>query len=169
MVTDIGCCDHRVVVAIRMAVPTDVGGCAAIVRGLPDFFTDDVPEKVVAGLKAHPTWVATDDDGLIGFAMVDHRSARAAEIVWMAVAAQRRGSGVGTTLLERVLGDLAGSGRHVVEVKTLDASAGYEPYAATRAFWERHGFVQIDTIDPLPGWPPGNPAAIYVAAMMPTR
>ncbi|HEX5290374.1 MAG TPA: hypothetical protein VFX25_16040 [Streptosporangiaceae bacterium] len=39
----------------------------------------------------------------------------------------------------------------------------------TRAFWERNGFVHVDTIDPLPGWEPGNPAAIYVAAIRPTR
>jgi hypothetical protein len=31
------------------------------------------------------------------------------------------------------------------------------------------GFVQVDMIDPLPGWEPGNPAAIYVAALRPTR
>ena len=35
----------------------------------------------------------------------------------------------------------------------LDRSSGYRPYEATRAFWEHNGFVQIDTIDPLPGWP----------------
>jgi hypothetical protein len=43
------------------------------------------------------------------------------------------------------------------------------PYQATRAFWEHTGFVPIDTIDPLSGWQPGNPAAIYVAALRPTR
>jgi len=32
-----------------------------------------------------------------------------------------------------------------------------------------HGFVYVDTIDPLPGWPPGNPAAIYAAAIRSTR
>ena len=48
-------------------------------------------------------------------------------------------------------------------------SSGYRPYEATRAFWERNGFVHVDTIDPLPGWEPGNPAAIYVAALRPTR
>lgn len=87
----------------------------------------------------------------------------------MAIQAPLRRGGVGTLLLDRVMRDLAESGREVVEVKTLDASAGYEPYLATRAFWERHGFVQIDTIDPLPGWQPGNPAAIYVAALTATR
>jgi hypothetical protein len=29
--------------------------------------------------------------------------------------------------------------------------------------------VHVDTIDPLPGWEHGNPAAIYVAALRPTR
>jgi len=60
---------------------------------------------------------------------------------------------------------LARDGVQVVEAKTLDASAGYEPYIATRSFWETRGFVQIDCIDPLPGWQPGNPAAIYVASL----
>jgi hypothetical protein len=56
-----------------------------------------------------------------------------------------------------------------VLTKTLDRSSGYGPYEATRAFWERNGFIQVNTIDPLPGWQPGNPAAIYVAAIRPTR
>ncbi|MCI2423284.1 GNAT family N-acetyltransferase [Saccharopolyspora sp. K220] len=155
--------------AVRRAVPADAGGCVAIVRGLPEFFTDDVAGKVAADLKVHPAWVAVNDGGLAGFAVVDRRSARAAAILWMAVAAPLRGGGVGTQLVDRVLRDLAESGVQVVEVKTLDASAGYEPYLATRAFWERRGFVQIDTIDPLPTWPPGNPAAIYVTALATTR
>jgi hypothetical protein len=54
-------------------------------------------------------------------------------------------------------------------VKTLDASAGYEPYVATRAFWEGRGFRQIDCIVPYPGWDATSPAAIYVAALAPTR
>jgi GNAT superfamily N-acetyltransferase len=83
----------------------------------------------------------------------------------MAVDPARRGQGLGTVLLERMLGELAADDISVVEVKTLDRSAGYEPYEATRAFWQRRGFVHIDTIDPLPGWQPGNPAAIYVAAL----
>ena len=81
----------------------------------------------------------------------------------------RRGHGLGTVLLDWVLGELAADGVSVVEAKTLDQSAGYQPYEATRAFWEHRGFVQVDVIDPLPGWEPGNPAAIYIAALRPTR
>ena len=47
----------------------------------------------------------------------------------------------------------------MIEVKTLDRSADYQPYVATRAFREGRGFIQIDTIDPFPDWPPGNSAA----------
>lgn len=149
-------------------MPADTGSCVAIIEGLPDFFTEDVAGKVAAQLRTCPAWVVTNDGELAGFAIVDRRSPRAAEILWMAVAAALRGGGAGTVLLNRVLGELAEGGVQVVEVKTLDASSGYAPYIATRAFWERHGFVQIDTIDPLPDWPPGNPAAICVAALTAT-
>jgi GNAT superfamily N-acetyltransferase len=89
--------------------------------------------------------------------------------LWLAVRAGQRGRGLGTVLLDRMLSDLASEGVSVVEVKTLDRSAGYPPYEVTRAFYERRGFIQVDVIDPLPGWQPGNPAAIYVAALRPTR
>jgi GNAT superfamily N-acetyltransferase len=156
-------------VLVRPARPGDVPACQAIVRGLPDFFTPDVPEKVAADLASHESWVVGDGDEVLGFAVVDRRSARAVEILWAAVAADRRGAGLGTRLIEAVAPELEAGGVHLVEVKTLDASAGYAPYEATRGFWEARGFVQVDRIDPYPRWQPGNPCAIYVAALAPTR
>jgi len=64
---------------------------------------------------------------------------------------------------------LSADGVQIVEVKTLDPSADYAPDDATRAFWIARGFVQFDMIDPLPGWPPGNPAALLAVALAPTR
>ncbi|WP_197284962.1 GNAT family N-acetyltransferase [Sciscionella sediminilitoris] len=154
---------------VRRAVPADTADCVAIVRGLPEYFTEDVPDKIAAELREHPAWVAEEGTGLAGFAIVDRRSAHAAEIRWLAVAGPRRGNGVGTRLLDHLVRELAADGLLVLEVKTLDARAGYQPYVATRAFWERNGFVQVDTIDPFPDWPPGNPAAIYIAALGTTR
>ena len=154
---------------VRPGAPGDLEACQTIVRGLDDYFTDDVPEKVANDLDAHHGWVITKDDGVVGFAVVGYRTSRAAEILWLAVRDDQRNQGVGATLLEHVLGALAADDITLVETKSLDASADYEPYIATRAFWEHHGFVQIDTIDPLPGWPPGNPAAIYVCALTSTR
>ena len=153
---------------VRRLEENDVEPCLAILRGLPEFFTPDVPETVRHELARDVAWVVEEDEP-VGFAVVARRSAATAEITWAAVRADRRALGHGTHLVETVLAKLAADGVRVVEVKTLDRSAGYQPYEATIAFWEGRGFVQIDMIDPLPGWQPGNPSAIYVAALAPTR
>jgi ribosomal protein S18 acetylase RimI-like enzyme len=154
---------------VRRFETGDAPAAAAIIRGLPDYFTDDVPTKAVRDAAIHEAWAITDSGTVVGFAVVARKSPGGAEILWIAVDAARRGVGHGTALLGHVLDHLAAAGVSVVEVKTLDRSSGYRPYEATRAFWERNGFIHIDTIDPLPDWPPGNPAAIYAAALRPTR
>jgi ribosomal protein S18 acetylase RimI-like enzyme len=156
-------------VAVRRLEARDIPAAAAVVQGSPDYFTSDVPGKVQRDAVDHEAWVVEDSGVVLGFAIAARKSARASEILWIAVDAADRGRGHGSLLLGHVLEVLAASGVSVVEAKTLDASSGYEPYEATRAFWERNGFVQIDTIDPLPDWEPGNPAAIYVAAIHATR
>jgi GNAT superfamily N-acetyltransferase len=162
-------CEYVGVLATRRLHLDDLEAAVTIVRGLPDYFTDDVPEKIEHDAAAHEAWVLADtDDAVLGFAVADRRSTAGAEILWMAVASTRRGAGAGTILLNHLIEELQAEGVTVVEVKTLDPSVDYKPYEATRGFWEARGFVQVDTIDPLPGWQPGNPAAIYVAALRPT-
>jgi ribosomal protein S18 acetylase RimI-like enzyme len=155
--------------AVRRFAAGDAPAVTAIIRGLPDYFTDDVPAKAERDAADHEAWVIDDSGTVAGFAIAARKSPGGAEILWIAVDAARRGRGHGTRLLGNVLDDLAATGVSVVAAKTLDSSSGYQPYEATRAFWERNGFIQVDTIDPLPGWQPGNPAAIYVAALRPTR
>jgi len=155
--------------SVRIMTDADLRSAIEIVRGLPDYFTDDVPEKVPVDWADGTGWVVESGSSVVGFAVVRRQSAAVAEIVWMAVAGARRGEGAGSVLLDAVVDELGADGVRVIEVKTLDASADYPPYVGTRAFWERHGFVQVDTVDPMPGWQPGNPAAVYVAALRPTR
>ena len=156
-------------IAVRRFVAADGPAAAAIIRGLPDYFTDDVPAKLERDAASHEAWVLTESGTVVGVAVAARKSPGGAEILWIAVDAARRGRGHGTRLLGHVLDHLAAEGISVVEAKTLDQSSGYRPYEATRTFWERNGFIHVDTIDPLPDWPPGNPAAIYVAAIRPTR
>ncbi len=157
--------------AVRRFEPGDAPAVAALIRGLPDYFTDDVPAKLERDAASHQAWVLTESESgtVAGIAVAARKSPGGAEILWLAVDAARRGQGHGTRLLSHVLDHLATTGISVVAAKTLDRSSGYRPYEATRAFWKRNGFVYVDTIDPLPGWQPGNPAAIYVAALRPTR
>ncbi len=142
----------------------DADACVGILVRLPEYFTPDTHDEARTGLAKHLAWVAAEADSIEGFILVEHRYPTAAEITIAAVTPERRGAGIGTLLVERALDHLREMGVTLVEAKTLDESAGYEPYVATRAFWERRGFVQIDCIDPLPGWQPGNPSALYVAA-----
>ena len=120
----------------------DLEACLVIVRALPDFFTEDVPGRVRGDLEKHDGWVVVDAGEVVGFVIVDRRSSQAAEILWIAVEPARRDAGYGTRLLNHVLGVLRDQGIALVEVKTLDRSADYPPYEATRAFWERNGFVR---------------------------
>ena len=149
--------------------PEDLKPCLEIVRALPDFFTEDVPDRVRRDLARHDGWVTLDGERVVGFVVVDRRSPRAAEILWIAVEPGRRNAGFGSRLLDDVFATLGDQGVALVEVKTLDPSADYEPYEATHAFYERNGFVQIDCIEDLPGYGSENPAAILVAALDTTR
>jgi ribosomal protein S18 acetylase RimI-like enzyme len=152
-------------VQVRRGEVDDADACVSILEALPDYFTPSTHEEVRRDLSGHPSWVAVDDSDIVGFVLAPRRFAAGAEITFAAVTPARRNEGIGTALVERCLADLAAAGVSMVEVKTLDASAGYEPYVSTRAFWERRGFVQIDCIDPLLGWDPGNPSAIYARAI----
>ena len=157
------------VLRVRPCLPNDLDACLGIVRGLPEFFTADAFDTIRGDFGQHHGWAVADDDEVVGFAIVDRRSSTTAEILWAGVHRDRRGTGIGTFLIEQVLDALADGGVVLVEAKTLDRSAGYAPYESTRAFWERRGFVQIDRIDPMPGWQAGNPCALYVAALSATR
>jgi GNAT superfamily N-acetyltransferase len=156
-------------VIVRAARTEDVEPAVAVLVRLPDHFTPDTHDEVRAAWPAGQAWVAWEGDEVVGFVLVDRRHPAAAEITFAAVMPERHGTGIGTALVDAALDALEADGVRLVEVKTLDATAGYEPYVATRAFWEHGGFHQVDRIDPLPGWHPGNPAAIYVAALTATR
>lgn len=153
---------------VRPALPTDLTACLDIIRLFPDFFTPDVVDTVDREFSVHDCWVITEAGPVIGFAIVSKRTSLAAEVLWAAVHPAHQQRGYGSSLIGYVLDSLLRHGVHLVEAKTLDRSADYEPYEATNAFWERMGFVQVDSIDPLPGWQPGNPAAIYVAGLRST-
>lgn len=146
---------------VRPLEPADIALCEQVIRSLPDFFSPSSVEGVRQGAEKHGGWVSLVAGSLVGFCIVERRSPRLAEILWMAVRPDKRAHGLGTQLLTQALTHLQASGVELVEVKTLAASSGYEPYAETRRFWEHRGFIELETLDPYPGWEPGNPAVIY--------
>ena len=154
---------------VRRANTSDEDACVRILAALPDYFTPDTHDDLHVRFVHNLAWIALDDAGPQGFVLAEQRYPTGAEILYAAVLPERRNTGIGTALVETCLLELRTAGVRMVEAKTLDASSGYAPYVDTRAFWERRGFVQIDCIDPLPGWDPGNPCAIYVRTLAPER
>jgi GNAT superfamily N-acetyltransferase len=152
------------VAEVRRGGAEDAVACADLTRLLPDHFSENVPDEVRRDVERHGAWLVVDGQQVVSFVVVELRG-QAAEILWMASHPEQRRRGYGTRLIQHAFAELRAGGLRLVEVKTLDASAGYEPYDATHAFWQSCGFIQIDTIDPLPGWQPGNPAAIYVVSL----
>lgn len=150
---------------VRPAGDSDVDACVGVLAALADHFTPDTHDDLRSRWGSSRTWVAVDGDEVVGFVSLEQRYPNGAEIPYAGVLPDRQRRGTGRLLVRRALDE---AGVPVIEVKTLDASAGYEPYVATRAFWEAMGFVQVDSIDPLPGWQPGNPSAIYVCAVRAT-
>jgi ribosomal protein S18 acetylase RimI-like enzyme len=88
--------------AVRPFQAGDASAATAIVRGLPDYFTEDVPDQVEHDAARHQAWVITDSGTVAGFAIAARKSSGGAEILWIAVDAVRRGRGHGTTLLGHV-------------------------------------------------------------------
>jgi ribosomal protein S18 acetylase RimI-like enzyme len=105
--------------AVRRFQAGDAPAAAAIIQGLPDYFTDDVPAKAERDAASHQAWVITDSGAVAGFAVAARKSPGGAEILWIAVDAARRGRGHGSALLGHVLRHLAATGISVVEAKTL--------------------------------------------------
>lgn len=139
-----------------------IEACVSIATELRQYFTDEAIATIGEDLRKHSLYVAMDSDEVVGFVTIQRKNTNVAEILWMAVKLARQHGGIGSAVVDRVAADLRAQGIRLLEVKTLAEDAGYPPYEATRRFYEKMGFIHLETIDPYPGWEPGNPCAIYV-------
>jgi hypothetical protein len=67
--------------ATRRFAAGDAAAVTAIVRGLPDYFTDDVPAQAEHDAADHEAWVITDSGSVAGFAIAARKSPGGAEIL----------------------------------------------------------------------------------------
>ena len=88
-----------------------------------------------------------------------------AEITWLAVHADHRGSGLGTRLVDHLAAEMTAEGRRLLVVLTVSASDGPDEvedgYDATRAFYRSAGFVEARDFAGLLG--PGRHAGAHGA------
>jgi GNAT superfamily N-acetyltransferase len=152
-------------VTVRKATTDELARCYEIAESLPLYFSASGLEILSADLKSQDVLVSEDDDRIGGFITLDRKSDAVREIGWLAVDPDAQGEGAGSALIEAAEEQSRSDGARILEVKTLAPKEGASNYDGTRRFYERHGFVCLEVIDPFPGWDPGNPCAIYVKAL----
>ena len=122
----------------------DPGAVDRILRSLPDWFgIEEAIVEYVADSQTAESYLAMRDGEVVGVALVQERFPRAAELNLIAVHADHRQSGAGSALVEAVASSLLGRGFALLEVHTVGASYEHDGYAATRAFYERVGFIPL--------------------------
>ena len=137
----------------------DAPACDAIIAGLPAWFgnAEGITECKTA-VRTDDGLVAVEGEEVVAFITFVCRSATSWEITWMAVQAQRRGSGIGSELIAELRSSLPSDAQTLL-VKTLsdrDGNPGPE-YAATRAFYLARGFRPMAELDV---WGPENPCQL---------
>ena len=144
---------------IRQLEPGDAESCDAIVTGLPEWFGDETGIRDCAeAVRVQPGLVADDAGEVVGFCTYELRPPRSAEITWMAVRADRHRTGIGTAIIDALVGRLTAQGTRLLLVKTLsDRNEPYRPYNQTRRFYLLMGFVRVAELDV---WGPDNPAVL---------
>ncbi|PWD50760.1 N-acetyltransferase [Serinibacter arcticus] len=139
-------------------VPDDV---ARILATLPEWFgIPSATAEYVEAAATSETWtVRGTDDRVVGVLLVERHFPHVAEIHLMAVDRDHRGTGVGRALVDALERAAHADGVALLEVKTLGASHPDPGYARTRVFYERSGFLPLETVDL---WGPGTPCLIMV-------
>ena len=139
----------------------DHRACLEIAAASPEHFHADALPRIRADMATESVFIARHGGSVLGFAVVRRDGFQVAEILWMAIDRQKRCRGIGTELCRHLDAALRADGVSLLVAKTLASTSGDSACVGTRRFYERAGFLLVDSVDPYPGWNPGNPCAIY--------
>jgi GNAT superfamily N-acetyltransferase len=132
---------------VRLVWLEDGGGatCAALLATVPHWFgIAEANEGYQRAADRCPTLVARDHGRAAGFLTVVRHSPHAAELHVMAVRPELHRNGVGRMLVAAAEDRLRSEGVEYLQVKTLSASAGDEPYLGTLDFYTALDFRVLE-------------------------
>jgi len=135
--------------------------CNKTLRALPKWFgNEEAIADYMNKVKSMPFYVAYDNKKTIGFIAIKNHNEYTAEVCVMGVLEAYHRQGLGQRLIERCEDYCILNNKLFLTVKTLDASAEYEPYDRTREFYLKMGFIPLE-IFPL-HWDAENPCLLMV-------
>lgn len=118
----------------------------SVAVALPQWFTKGGIESIRKDIPFQSGLVAIDGGAIVGF-LTFFVNQGAATIGWMGVLPYRQRDGIGTSLMNALKARLAEIGVKKIFVSTLGDSVDYEPYARTRSFYRKSGFVDFQKIE----------------------
>ena len=119
--------------------------CEPIFYLLPEWFgIKTAISNYVREIDRLPTFLAVNEEQVVGFLSLKQHSEYAAEIYVMAVHPQFHRLGIGRRLVKVAEQKLCSSRVEYLQVKTLGASHPDEHYAKTRAFYYSVGFKPLE-------------------------
>jgi len=123
--------------------PDHVAGCRAVIESLPEWFGyPGALDGVTEAVSTERGFVAADGESVVGFVTTVPRFEETLEITYLAVGAQRRGSGVGRRLVAAVCAAATSIGAESIVLLTLGPSSQSTYYAETVAFYRSIGFLR---------------------------
>ena len=135
--------------------------CVPLLRLLPDWF--GIEESILnyeREIEHLPTFLATTDEGVLGFLSLKQHTPYSAEILVMAVHPNVQRGGIGRAMVEAAEAYARGLGIEYLQVKTLGPSKPDPGYANTRAFYEALGFRPMEEFKRI--WDENNPCLILI-------
>jgi ribosomal protein S18 acetylase RimI-like enzyme len=136
-----------------------------ILRSLPEWFgNENSILEYIKGVADLPLWMAADEDGnCVGFLSVKIHYGHTGDIYVCGILPEYHRMGIGRRLFSEADVYFERSGCRYVIVKTLSERAEYEPYDATRRFYESLGFEPLVTLTEM--WDQENPCLIMIKTL----
>jgi ribosomal protein S18 acetylase RimI-like enzyme len=135
--------------------------CETILRALPDWFgMEEAIQEYTRAIDQLATFLARDNDRLLGFLTVKEHNPYAAELYVMGILPEAHRQGLGRRLVAAAEAFLLKRGVEYLQVKTLGPSHPDPGYAKTRAFYLAVGFRPMEEFPQI--WDENNPCLIMV-------
>lgn len=135
--------------------------CRTILEALPDWFAiPALREAYIVEVAELAMVAAYDGEQPVGLATLKPQTPATGQVHLIAVLGSHHRRGIGAALLRRIEALAEEQGARFLTVKTLAPSSPYPPYVATRAFYERQGFLPIEVFPLL--WGPDDPCLLML-------
>ncbi len=125
------------------------------------YFNDQGIKEMTDTLKKREFYGAFEGERMLGFIAFKEVNPEVIEITWIAVDPDNHNQGIGTELLNKGL-QMLGKDYKICEVKTLSEEEPDEGYRKTRKFYQKLGFIPLETINSYPGWEKNSPCQILI-------